>query len=38
MVHFSLTFHEQFAYVKFDMQGEKVNKFNQDVFHELSEY
>ena len=37
MVHFSLTFHEQFAYVKFDMQGEKVNKFNQDVFHELSD-
>lgn len=37
MQHFSLTFHEQFAYVKFDMSGEKVNKFNQAAFHELSD-
>ena len=35
MSHFSLTFHEQFAYVKFDMKDEKVNKLNVDTFHEL---
>ena len=37
MIHFSVTYHEQFAYVKFDMQGEKVNKFNKEAFHELSD-
>ncbi len=36
MNHFSLTFHEQFAYVKFDMKNEKVNKLNLITFHELS--
>ena len=37
MQHFSLTFHEQFAYVKFDMVGEKVNKFNKEAFLDLSD-
>ena len=37
MHHFSLTFHEQFAYVKFDMVGEKVNKLNKEAFLDLSQ-
>jgi hypothetical protein len=30
MTHFSLTFHDVFAYVTFDMKDEKVNKFSED--------
>ena len=37
MTHFSLTFHDVFAYVTFDMKDEKVNKFSEDVFDELFE-
>ena len=37
MTHFSLTFHDVFAYVTFDMKDEKVNKFSEDVFDELLE-
>ncbi|MEK9727872.1 MAG: enoyl-CoA hydratase-related protein, partial [Candidatus Margulisiibacteriota bacterium] len=35
MLHFSITFHDVFAYVTFNMQNEKVNKFSHDVFVEL---
>ncbi|MEC8678070.1 MAG: 3-hydroxyacyl-CoA dehydrogenase NAD-binding domain-containing protein [Candidatus Margulisiibacteriota bacterium] len=35
MTHFSLTFHDVFAYVTFDMKDEKVNKLSEDVFDEL---
>ncbi|MEC8677307.1 MAG: enoyl-CoA hydratase-related protein, partial [Candidatus Margulisiibacteriota bacterium] len=37
MTHFSLTFHDVFAYVTFDMKDEKVNKFSEGVFDELLE-
>jgi len=37
MKHFSLTFHDVFAYVTFDMKGEKVNKFSVEVFDELAQ-
>jgi 3-hydroxyacyl-CoA dehydrogenase/enoyl-CoA hydratase/3-hydroxybutyryl-CoA epimerase len=37
MTHFSVTYHEQFAYVKFDMINEKVNTFNKETFKELNE-
>ena len=36
MQSFSVKFHEQFAYVNFDMPNEKVNKFNQESMAELS--
>ncbi len=35
MNHFKLTLHDQFAYVKFDMKNEKVNKLNEVTFKEL---
>ena len=37
MIHFSITIHDVFAYVTFDMQGEKVNKLSYDVFLELKQ-
>ena len=37
MEHFSVTYHDQFAYVVFDMPKEKVNKFNKETMFELSE-
>jgi 3-hydroxyacyl-CoA dehydrogenase / enoyl-CoA hydratase / 3-hydroxybutyryl-CoA epimerase len=37
MQSFSVKFHEQFAYVNFDMPNEKVNKFNRESMAELSD-
>ncbi|MGC6367166.1 MAG: 3-hydroxyacyl-CoA dehydrogenase NAD-binding domain-containing protein [Candidatus Marinamargulisbacteria bacterium] len=36
MNHIKLTFHDIFAYVTFDMVGEKVNKFNREMMIELT--
>ena len=37
MTHIKLTFHDIFAYVTFDMTGEKVNKFNREMMIELTD-